>query len=61
MADFDDGQSVVYLDTTVRGQIVDTSGDVDMVRITWDTLIAETLPRSASRDLLEEVVKTSWT
>lgn len=61
MADFEDGQSAVYLDTTVRGQIVDTAGDVDMVRITWDTLMAETLPRSASRDLLEEVVKTSWT
>lgn len=61
IADFESGQSVVYLDTTVRGQIVDTADDIDAVRVTWDTLMAETLPRNVSRELVEEVVKTSWT
>ena len=60
IADFEDGQSVIYLDTTVRGQIVDTAEDIDSVRITWDTLMAEAMPRSKSRDLAEEVLKT-WT
>lgn len=61
IADFEDAPSVVYLDTTVRGQVVEQGEDIDAVRVTWDTLMAEALSRKASLDLAEEVVKTSWT
>jgi transcriptional regulator with XRE-family HTH domain len=61
IADFEDAPSVVYLDTTVRGQVVEQGDDIDAVRITWDTLMAEALSRKASLDLAEEVAKTSWT
>jgi Domain of unknown function (DUF5753) len=60
IAESEDGQSIIYLDTTLRGQIVDTADDIDTIRITWDTLMAEGMPRSVSRDPVEEVLKT-WT
>jgi DNA-binding XRE family transcriptional regulator len=60
IADFEDAPSVVYLDTAVRGQIVEGRDDIDAVRVTWDTLMSEALSRSASLDLVEEVGKT-WT
>jgi transcriptional regulator with XRE-family HTH domain len=60
IADFEDAPSVVYLDTAVRGQIVDDGDDIDAVRVTWDTLMSEALSRSDSLDLVEEVGKT-WT
>jgi transcriptional regulator with XRE-family HTH domain len=61
IADFEDAPSVVYVDTTVRGQVVEQGDDIDAVRVTWDTLMAEALSRKASVDLAEEVAKTSWT
>jgi transcriptional regulator with XRE-family HTH domain len=60
IADLTDGQPVVYQDTAARGQIVEDSDDIAAVAMIWDTLKSEALPRTASRELLEEAAK-SWT
>jgi hypothetical protein len=60
IADFADAPSTGYQDTAVRGQIVEASEDVMALAVMWETLKAEALPRSASRDLMEEVAR-SWT
>jgi transcriptional regulator with XRE-family HTH domain len=60
IADFSDAPSAGYQDTAVRGQIVEASEDVMALAVMWETLKAEALPRSASRDLMEEVAR-SWT
>jgi transcriptional regulator with XRE-family HTH domain len=60
IADMADGQSIVYQDTAARGQIVEDADDLAAVTLTWDTLQAEVLPRSASLTLMEEAAKT-WT
>ncbi len=60
IADFDDGPSVAYQDTAVRGQVIEDSDDVASLVVAWDTIKAEALPRSASLALAEEIAKT-WT
>jgi transcriptional regulator with XRE-family HTH domain len=60
IADFDGAPSVGYVETAVHGQPVDSAKDVAALELTWDTLRAEALPRSASLALLEEAAK-SWT
>ena len=60
IADLPDGLPVVYQDTAARGQIVEDADDLAAVALMWDTLKSEALPRTASRELLEEVAKT-WT
>jgi len=60
VADFEDGPSVGYLETAVRGQPVDSRNDVASLDLTWATLRGEALPRKASQARLEEAAK-SWT
>jgi hypothetical protein len=60
IADFADAPSAGYQDTAVRGQVVEASEDVMALAVMWETLKAEALPRSASRELMEEVAR-SWT
>jgi transcriptional regulator with XRE-family HTH domain len=60
IADFADAPSAGYQDTAVRGQVVEASEDVMALAVMWETLKAEALPRSASRDLMEEVAR-AWT
>ncbi len=60
IAEFEKAAPVVYQDTASRGQIIEDADDIEAVSIRWDTLTAEALPRSASRELVEEVAKT-WT
>jgi transcriptional regulator with XRE-family HTH domain len=60
IADFDDGPSVAYQDTAVRGQVIEDSDDVASLVVTWDTIKSEALPRAASLALVEEIAKT-WT
>jgi len=55
-----DRARVVYQDTAARGQILEDADDIEAISIMWDTLMAEALPRNASRVLVEEVSKT-WT
>jgi len=60
IAEFERAAPVVYQDTAARGQIIEDADDIEAVSIMWDTLMAEALPRNASRVLVEEVSKT-WT
>jgi len=60
IADIDDAPPAAYLDTAIRGLVIEDSDDINALMATWDKLRAEALPRSASLDLMEEVAK-SWT
>jgi transcriptional regulator with XRE-family HTH domain len=60
IADFAHAPRVAYQDTAVRGQIIEDANDIAVLMSIWDRLRAETLSRSASLKLMEEVAK-SWT
>ena len=60
IAGFEKAAPVVYQDTAARGQILEDADDIEAISIMWDTLMAEALPRNASRGLVEEIAKT-WT
>jgi transcriptional regulator with XRE-family HTH domain len=55
VADFADGTSAAYLESGLRGMVIQDSDDVAALAATWDRLAAEALPRSASLKLIEEV------
>jgi hypothetical protein len=61
IAGFGDAPSIVYLDTAVAGQIVETPGVVDQVTLVWEALRSEALPRTASRDLIAKIAEEKWT
>jgi transcriptional regulator with XRE-family HTH domain len=60
VADFAASASVAYQDTALSGQIVDAADDIEALMLAWDTLRSEALPRTASLERIEEVLKT-WT
>jgi len=60
IAEFVAAPSIVYLETALTGLVVERPEDVASVRLTYDTLRTEALPRAASLELLREVAKT-WT
>jgi hypothetical protein len=60
IADFADGTSAAYLDTPLRGMMIQDVDDVAALEATWDRLAAEALPRSASVKLIEGVAQ-EWT
>jgi transcriptional regulator with XRE-family HTH domain len=45
VADFADGSAAAYLESGLRGQVIQDSGDVSELTATWDRVAAETLPR----------------
>lgn len=56
VADFTDGSSAAYLDSGLRGMVIqDSPEDVAELAATWLRLAAEALPRSASLTLIEEI------
>jgi transcriptional regulator with XRE-family HTH domain len=59
IADFEETASVGYQEGALRGQPVDEPSDVATLDLTWDMLRGQTLPRSASLALMEEVAN-SW-
>jgi transcriptional regulator with XRE-family HTH domain len=60
IASFVDGPDVIYLDTALSGQIVERSHDVHRVRLLYDTMRMEALPRQPSLDLISQEMD-SWT
>lgn len=60
IADFADAPSVVYLETALTGMVIERRDQVDAVRVTYDGLRTEALPRAVSARLLREAGKT-WT
>lgn len=61
IAGFDDAPSIVYLDTAVTGQLVETQSMVDQVTLMWEALRSEAAPRAASRDLIAKIAEERWT
>ena len=55
VADFAHGSSAAYVDSSLRGQVIQEAGDVSDLTATWDRVAAEALPRSGSLRLIEEV------
>jgi hypothetical protein len=60
IAEFADTASVVYLETALTGIIVERPDEVAAVKVSYEGLKAEALPRAATAELIKEVGK-SWT
>src|ERR1700759_60629 len=58
VADFANGTAAAYLESGLRGQVIQDAGDVSELTATWGRVAAETLPRSASLKLIQEVADT---
>lgn len=52
-----DGRDVVYVETPVRGFVLDEPAIISDARERWETLIAEALPPRQSSELLRKVAK----
>ncbi len=59
VAGFRDGTSVAYVESGLRGMVIQDAGDLTELEATWDRLAAETLPRAASLTLIQEVAE-AW-
>lgn len=57
VAEFAGSTSAAYLESGLRGMVIQDTDDVTELTATWDRLAAETLPRSASLKLIEEVAQ----
>jgi hypothetical protein len=60
VADFAGGASAAYLESGLRGMVIQDTNDVTELTATWDRLAAETLPRPTSLQLIKEV-EQQWT
>jgi transcriptional regulator with XRE-family HTH domain len=60
IADFADAAGIVYLETALRGMILDRAEQVAAMRVSYDGIRTEALPRAASANLMREVAKI-WT
>jgi transcriptional regulator with XRE-family HTH domain len=60
IADFADAPGIVYLETALRGMILDRAEQVAAMRVSYDGVRTEALPRAASINLIREVAKI-WT
>jgi transcriptional regulator with XRE-family HTH domain len=61
IADMENGDRVVYLETMTEGFISESPAVVARTMLTFDTLRSEALPRSASRDLITKTAEELWT
>jgi hypothetical protein len=61
IADFVDAPSIVYLETTDGGQVVEQPSAVARLALIFDTLRSDALPRRLSRDLIVKVAEEKWT
>jgi transcriptional regulator with XRE-family HTH domain len=60
IADFSEAQSVAYLETALTGVILEQRDQVAAVRISYDGLRTEALPRVESARLMRDIAK-EWT
>ena len=61
IAEFEDAATIVYLETAAGGQIAEQPSMVSEVKLIFDALRSECLPRRASRDLIMKAVEERWT
>ena len=57
LAEFDDAQTVAYMDTAVSGQIVEDQDAVQELGYLWDALQLVALPRAESLRLIEQIAE----
>jgi transcriptional regulator with XRE-family HTH domain len=60
LATMPDGSTVAYADTAVRGQVLDSAGEVATVRRKWETLRGYALPWRQSVALIQRVADEKW-
>jgi hypothetical protein len=60
LASFGNAPNILYLDTAVEGQTVESSALVSQAALVFNRLRAEALPRGASRDLILKVAEQEW-
>jgi transcriptional regulator with XRE-family HTH domain len=58
VAELSDGSSAAYVESAMRGMVVQEGTDVAELVATWDRLTAEALPRTASVSLMRGVMET---
>jgi hypothetical protein len=61
IAEFDDTPAIVHLETAAGGQIAEEPSMVAQVRLSFDTLRSENIPRGAPRELIMKFVEEKWT
>jgi Domain of unknown function (DUF5753) len=61
VADVDDTSRIAYLETVTEGYILESPAAVAEVMLIFDTVRAETLSRTASRDLIRKRAEELWT
>jgi transcriptional regulator with XRE-family HTH domain len=60
IADLLDGRQAAYQDAAVSGQVIESDSDIEGLRLIWDTLMSEALPRTATLEILQEA-EGEWT
>jgi hypothetical protein len=60
IADVDDTSRLAYLETVTEGYILESPAAVAEVMVIFDTVRAETLSRTASRDLIRKRAEEIW-
>jgi hypothetical protein len=61
IADVDDTSRLAYLETVTEGYILESPVAVAEVMLIFDTVRAETLSRTGSRDLIRKRAEELWT
>jgi hypothetical protein len=61
IADFADAPSIVYLETSNGGTIVEKPSAVEEEALIFDSLRSDALPRRQSRNLIMKVAEDVWT
>ena len=61
IAEFEDETAIVYLETAAGGQIAEQPSMISEVKLTYDALRSESLPRRVSLELIMKAVEDKWT
>ncbi|MDR7279809.1 helix-turn-helix domain-containing protein [Catenuloplanes atrovinosus] len=60
LATLPDAPEIAYLDSQLRGLVIESPADVEAVRRTWEGLLGESLPQRLSLNLIKEAAQ-AWT
>lgn len=61
VASFEGSTDIVYLETAASGQITEQPAIVAEIKLTYEMLRTEALPRAGSRELIRRVAQERWT
>jgi hypothetical protein len=60
IADLEDSTSIVNVEDIAYGRATDHADTVSRVKLHFNSLRSEALPKGASRDLIERVAEEQW-